>query len=260
MRRVHHPDARLYEESELPKEKALKQSFRWLYLTKFNTDGLEDPIRDIYGNPEETSFTFSAARVKILEWAKGWKSKSLARMLEHVQHEKERSREEDPDFCMARSSNVSSLHHYFQKAFTADRFLEVFYWARPILDFEKSSPLGQYYLKHYATDIYSNLAVQVKLHDDLIEGDRRTEIQCSWTDILSFWDEMASSQNYEGVDKGVFAVKRGIQKKRRIAASIQSIQDRLLFADRPPLRPRAATSTNETRKLNCFSLDLRFIQ
>jgi hypothetical protein len=81
MRRVRHPDARLYEESELPKEKALKHSFRWLYLTKFNTDGLEDLIRDTYGNPEETSFTFSAACVKILEWAKGWKSKSLARML-----------------------------------------------------------------------------------------------------------------------------------------------------------------------------------
>ena len=160
MRRVHHPDARLYEESELPKEKAFKQSFRWLYLTKFNTDGLEDPIRDIYGNPEETSFTFSAARVKILEWAKGWKSKSLARMLVRFyvilnrlllifyrSTYNTRRKGAERKIQTSASSNVSSLHHYFQKAFTADRFLEVFYWARPILDFEKSSPLGQYYLK-----------------------------------------------------------------------------------------------------------------
>lgn len=59
----------------------------------------------------------------------------------------DRSRERDPDYGIHEQSNPQKLALYFVRHFTVDNFFAVFYWARPILSIEKSSPRGKWYLK-----------------------------------------------------------------------------------------------------------------
>jgi hypothetical protein len=80
-RRVKHPDALEYETEDRPREALLKRKLRWLYLRQFNTDGLEHIISQVHGTTDDTSYTFSSNRTYILDACRGWKSKSLRKMV-----------------------------------------------------------------------------------------------------------------------------------------------------------------------------------
>lgn len=53
--------------------------------------------------------------------------------------------EEQLLFGMATSSDTTQLHAYFIKEFTADKFFDVFFWAKDILDYA----YGQMVLSEY---------------------------------------------------------------------------------------------------------------
>jgi hypothetical protein len=80
-RRVRHPDALEYETEDRPRDVLLKRKLRWLYLRQFNTEGLEQIISQVHGTNDDTSYTFSSNRTYILDTCRGWKSKSLSKMV-----------------------------------------------------------------------------------------------------------------------------------------------------------------------------------
>lgn len=80
-RRVKHPDALDYEREDRPRDDLLKRKLRWLYLRQFNAEGLEKIISQVHGTTDDTSYTYSSNRTYILDACRGWKSKSLSKML-----------------------------------------------------------------------------------------------------------------------------------------------------------------------------------
>ncbi|EGD94834.1 hypothetical protein TESG_02336 [Trichophyton tonsurans CBS 112818] len=99
------------------------------------------------------SYEFSSARTALLEAIKGWKCKTL---------------------------------------FTAEKFFIVFYWAAPIVDYDKSSEKGKWYLRN----VYANLAAEVKLYLDLVErSDSMRETNSCWDEIRDLWDVLGDSED-----------------------------------------------------------------
>jgi hypothetical protein len=45
------------------------------------------------------------------------------------------------------------------KEFTADKFFDVFFWAKDILDYEKSTPVGKWFLQSMTILLYLNCRV-----------------------------------------------------------------------------------------------------
>jgi hypothetical protein len=80
-RRVKHPNALEYETEDRPRDALLRRKLRWLYLRQFNTEGLEQIISEVHGTNDDTSYTFSSNRTHALDTCRGWKSKSLSKMV-----------------------------------------------------------------------------------------------------------------------------------------------------------------------------------
>lgn len=59
----------------------------------------------------------------------------------------DRSREKNKYCGIHDVSDPNKLAQWFVREFSVDNFFAVFYWARPILSIEKSTPRGIWYLK-----------------------------------------------------------------------------------------------------------------
>lgn len=68
----------------------------------------------------------------------------------------------------------------------------------------------------FLLEIYANLAVEVKLWDDMREERTSSSDKANalWQDILDLWDYMAQAPEYQDIKKKDFAKKRDMAKKR----------------------------------------------
>jgi hypothetical protein len=55
----------------------------------------------------------------------------------------------------------------------------------------------------------------VKLYDDLHQQNKNDQIVARWCDILEFWNNMSTAEQYKEVDKGVFKEKTHLQREAR---------------------------------------------
>jgi hypothetical protein len=65
-----------------PKIQRLNRLIRWHYFMEFNTKKIHEVIAEVLGvdvSPDDNEY--SMARQRVLEWTKGWKSKTLNLML-----------------------------------------------------------------------------------------------------------------------------------------------------------------------------------
>ncbi|KAJ5129537.1 uncharacterized protein N7515_005576 [Penicillium bovifimosum] len=111
---------------------------------------------------------------------------------------------------MADSTDPTKPYRHFESNFTPDKFEEVFYWAKPILDYDKSSDFGKWYVR----SIYANIAVQVKLCHDHKEANDDKEYLYAWSQLIKFWDALTRHEQYKDIDKGCFAAKMSSAKRR----------------------------------------------
>jgi len=45
------------------------------------------------------------------------------------------------------ANDPKAISEHFRQIFTPEKFFKVFYWTKDILDFEKTSDLGKYFVK-----------------------------------------------------------------------------------------------------------------
>ena len=65
------------------------------------------------------------------------------------------------------------------------------------------------------TDVYANLAVEVKLYIDAEDTPvLALELKGRWYGVLDFWDFMSNRDEYKEVDKGDFAGAPGSKQQR----------------------------------------------
>ena len=77
----------------------------------------------------------------------------------------------------------------------------MFYWAEPVLDFNKSELLGQWFLQN----IFVNLAVQAKFHHDtLYVSDKVKEQPASRQYLLNYFNQIAGSTKYGMINHNCF--------------------------------------------------------
>ncbi|EAS34437.3 uncharacterized protein CIMG_13468 [Coccidioides immitis RS] len=148
-----------------------------MYLTTFSKEKLPEIIEEVYKTNDEDSYVFSSARVSALEFLKDWKYKMLRKMSQkHVKNVKKIDHKDNFNIGMHCCQNPDKLFAYFAKHFDPKKFFEIFFWAEPIVDYEKSKQLGQWYIK-----------LQVKLHDDLMKKlNCKKEAIGAWWEILKF--------------------------------------------------------------------------
>lgn len=60
---------------------------------------------------------------------------------------KEADKEANPEIGMHCTSDPSKLFTFFVKGCTEERFFRVFYFVKPVLDYERSTAKGVWYLK-----------------------------------------------------------------------------------------------------------------
>jgi len=78
---VRHPDTQQFDMTIQPKLSRLSRQTRWYYFLQFSTEGHDSIIRKVWGHDIAVeSFEYSMSRQRILDWCKGWKSKSLEKM------------------------------------------------------------------------------------------------------------------------------------------------------------------------------------
>jgi hypothetical protein len=130
---------------------------------------------------------------------------------------------------MANSSSFKDLHRFFRGKFTKEKYFQVFYWAEPVLDFDKSESLGQWFLQN----IFVNLAVQAKFHHDTLHAsDKVKERPASRQYLLDYFDRMAGSTKYGMINHNCFAeVPEGMRdsmikakKQRRVVDMEEGIE------------------------------------
>jgi hypothetical protein len=86
-------------------------------------------------------------------------------------------------------------------------------------------------------DIYANLALHVKLYDDLREKEEHLLATGKWSSILKIWDSMATSKHYCSVTMKDFAQRDGSRKKAKASRDDSdkfNIEDELVFTAPPP--------------------------
>lgn len=86
-------------------------------------------------------------------------------------------------------------------------------------------------------DIYANLALHVKLYDDLQEKGEQLLATGKWSSILKIWDSMAVSKYYCSVTTKDFVQKDRSKKKAKANRDDShkfDIEDELVVTAPPP--------------------------
>ncbi|RDW60355.1 uncharacterized protein DSM5745_10813 [Aspergillus mulundensis] len=205
MPRIKHPRALQHEEEFVARWNALMHRLRWLYFIQFHYNaGLDVIIRKELTLTDEKSFGFTNAFSRCRDACRNWKSRTLKRMLNHVRSMKIKTRAEQPavsylDLTGNSPQVKQKLVDHFFKAFSAPVFFQIWYWLRDLIDYDKSSEYGQFFIKY----IYAHLAAEMKLYDDLCDAGDRTSV-AAWEELLNFWNHLATDKEYADLDKGCF--------------------------------------------------------
>ncbi|EAU32734.1 predicted protein [Aspergillus terreus NIH2624] len=160
-------------------------------------------------------------------------------MFEHVANEKELARAAGGEFSIADAIDPAKLFRHFESNFTVDKFESVFFWAKPILDYDKSSPLRQWYIR----SIYANLAAQIKLCHDFDPKEEAEKQEYAKNQVLTFWNSLAKHPQYSDVDRGCFAQKSVSRKRKRPQDKAQVDINALVQTGAPrPAKTTASTT------------------
>ncbi|EEP81602.1 predicted protein [Uncinocarpus reesii 1704] len=73
--------------------------------------------------------------------------KVILKQFTHVQNVKKLDCKNNPNIDMHCCGDANKLFTYFVKNFNPDKFVEIFYWAEPVLDLNQSKALEQWYIK-----------------------------------------------------------------------------------------------------------------
>ncbi|KMU92594.1 LOW QUALITY PROTEIN: hypothetical protein CIHG_10384 [Coccidioides immitis H538.4] len=99
----------------------------------------------------------------------------------YIKNVKKINHKNNSDIGMHCCQNSDKLFIYFAKYFDSEKFFEIFFWTESIIDYEKlKAMIYQVYVRikdkykimsitNLDLEIYINLAVQIKLHDNLMK-------------------------------------------------------------------------------------------
>ncbi|KAJ5118163.1 uncharacterized protein N7515_010386 [Penicillium bovifimosum] len=192
----------------------LNEVVRWHYLRYFTAyEDTDKLIRTISPNLDSNTYEYNQLYKDVGNWTRGWKSTTMKRFKAYI---------EDvvtEDIVLKNMTDPGALHSYFRHNFNPRDFADVFYWIQRLLDWDKTSPLGKNFIK----DIWSNLAVQLRLHWDICQTGNYRLARGDWVGILEFWDEMAHDAHYDVVKPGLetFAKKFASTAIRRAKAKVE---------------------------------------
>ncbi|KAI5306512.1 hypothetical protein KEM55_008588, partial [Ascosphaera atra] len=187
-----------YEQVLANYEKELVYNARWIYLMTFSKFRVARLITETMG---EDLFlkegTFMATRRWLEGYAEEWKGKALEAMMQVISNEAEPSMMASFHDAMTYRNDYEGTFAWFIKGFTPEKCFTVFHWARDLVNYEKCSPYGKWFLQH----AYATLGMHV-MDFMTIEAKRQPAF---WDGLQVKWDQLGF---IGAAERGDFADKR----------------------------------------------------
>ncbi|OJD20990.1 hypothetical protein ACJ73_07673 [Blastomyces percursus] len=179
----------------------LHKKAKWMYLVHLNSDDATTIIHG--GKLLKDSIEYEMILKKVRDCAKGWKHRSINKMIDYVSNVIEAERTAQPTYSIANAKEKDLLYEYFIERFTKEDFIDIFVWTVDILDYDNSSELAKWFMMQ----VFANLAVEEKLHVD-ITSKHREKSREGWGSraaLLQFWDDLGGQEQFDPVHLGEFA-------------------------------------------------------
>ncbi|KAJ8132204.1 hypothetical protein O1611_g1418 [Lasiodiplodia mahajangana] len=229
-------DGEIAEDDE--RERKLSRASRWqIFLYHRHLPAREgEIITSVYGDIEPTSHEYIAARQRLVDDQKNFKSHILADMAKLLElHAQQPGNEVLLDTeVVPTATRLRDLAH---AAWSPENFFSVWKYMRGYIDYDKSSPLGQYYMKHMFQGLALEIAKWLRAKKtSAAEGTLRRQ------EVHDFYFAMPKKPQFSGVSKDcfqeVFEHQRN-QKRPRVdnAAAEAAAHDRFEIDEAPPPPP-----------------------
>ncbi|KAI1494443.1 hypothetical protein F5X96DRAFT_665737 [Biscogniauxia mediterranea] len=220
------------------KERKLNRASRWqIFLYHRRIPELDAPtIKEIYGDIAPESLEWANARQRFVDDQKNYKAHVLSYMetlLESHAQQPENKNLLDIEVSVSPARFREMAH----SAWSPENFFQVWKYMRGYIDYEKSTDLGKYYMKH----MFQGLAVEVaswmrESKADKGKGMARRE------ELHKFYFAMPKKDQFASVSKECFAEifehqRNQKRSKKDEAAEEAAAHERFEINEEPPPPP-----------------------
>ncbi|RYC62816.1 hypothetical protein CHU98_g3384 [Xylaria longipes] len=220
------------------RERKLSRVSRWQhFLYHRHLPAKEaDNIKSVYGDIAPTSYEYTAARQRLVDDQKNFKAHVLADMAKLLE-----KHAQQPSSAVLLDIEVepspARLRELANGAWSPENFFSVWKYMRGYVDYKKSSPLGQYYMKH----MFQGLALEVT---KWLRATKTSAAQGTLrrVEVHNFYFAMPKKEQFASVSKDCFAEvfeHQRNQKRPRTddTAALAAAHGRFEIDEAPPPPP-----------------------
>ncbi|KZZ92220.1 hypothetical protein AAP_02875 [Ascosphaera apis ARSEF 7405] len=213
----------------------IRTAIKWHYLLHFNTNEIRECVEKAVPEIANDQFRMDSYDVDSAKYLTGCKSETHSRMKSYVKMQYRLSKNrKGADIEFVDRSDV--LFKLFDDCFDVEDFNYVFYWVKTIVDYERCSTIGKWFLRN----VFVNLAVVTKLYLDKVERHDPSAAEMK-SQMLMSWERTMS--RYEDIRKSDFApAQKRVKKQKRKGVNQQEVEhamrefDALLVIQNQPMR------------------------
>ncbi|KAL9023601.1 MAG: hypothetical protein Q9180_008171 [Flavoplaca navasiana] len=197
------------EEGELTEEQlTLDRLIRWNTFLCHTNKLWEDIVYEAYGPKFNIDTAIGqAARGKVFENTRSYKSRTVKHMKEHVRE----------IFNCDEHRNKKTLYttrelltDFFESVFSSGNYFAVFRHIDGYVEYEGSTELGKFYMR----SVYCNLAIEVKLYQDILDSNAGGA-KDAHDELLKYYDQIPLHEDFVDVDKDDFKELRGRWRNKK---------------------------------------------
>ncbi|KZZ97800.1 hypothetical protein AAP_00061 [Ascosphaera apis ARSEF 7405] len=214
-------------------ENKVRTAIKWFYITHFNTDDIRECVEQAVPEIVDDAYRMDAYEVDSMKYLNGCKCETHVRMQKYVKMQCSLSRERT-------GTNIEivdrsdALFKLFDECFDPGDFNYVFYWVKTIVDYERCSKVGRWFLR----SVFVNLAVRTKIYLDKVARNDPEAAEMKSRMLMS-WNRTMS--RYEDIRESDFAPrKRKVKKQQQkgvdeweIERRLQEFDSTLIVSNRP---------------------------
>ncbi|KAI0550500.1 hypothetical protein F4679DRAFT_583466 [Xylaria curta] len=228
-------DGTIAEDDE--RERKLSRASRWqIFLYHRHLPAVEaDTIKSVYGDIEPTSHEYINARQRLVDDQKNFKAHLLADMAKLLEKHAEQP-ENKVLLDLDVEPSPARLRALAHSAWSPENFFQVWKYIKGYVDYEKSTPLGQYYMKHMFQGLALEVAKWLRVKGNEAEGLARRQ------EVHNFYRAMPKKAEFSAVSKDcfyeVFEHQRNQKRQKKDdEAAIAAAHERFEIDEPPPPPP-----------------------
>ncbi|KAI0483357.1 hypothetical protein GGR56DRAFT_686679 [Xylariaceae sp. FL0804] len=223
-------------------QRKLQRAIRWhLFLFHRNIPAMEKAlIQGALGEVAADSHEYLDARRQCLDNQKNFKSNLLTKMVSLVKAHAEEHKLLDIEVTLSATRKAAIV----KEAWSPQNFFHMWSYIKGYIDYEKSSALGQYYMRN----MFIGLAGEIL---DYLDVQLRTpkEAEARKKKLHSFYFDMPAVPQFGAIDKKCFheVFEHGRNQKRQKVTNDTTAKshERFLIEDEPPPPPESVTPPPE---------------